>query len=462
MASFSTLIPVTDATTGATLRIGTSQLVKVMASGSGAAVYYFDNSGSLSRVVVTETPAAISTASQVLVSLTVTGGTIYLNANLFVLVQTDGGAGSIVTYYNPEAATQESYEASESPAALQTAISAISASSGGAVTTGLVAFAGGGQGSATQLSFGYNEVITVATAGDSVKLQPAQAGAQITVINDGANAMDVFPATGDTINDGAANTAISVAAGVTIVFSAINATNWESGMQTVETTKIVVTGTTDSTTKDTGSIVTKGGIGAEKAIFAGTTINAGTRILTGAGAVGTPSLVVGANDNGQYEISATQQGFSIGNALVGGYNANGFFTGVIEEQVASAGVAVDSVLLKDGGVSDTGATIFADFTPILAQDDIAAGAGGAIAVTNYLTTVNTDAGGDAFTLTNATQIGQLKKILLVVDGGGDAVITPTALSGGTTITMGDATDYVILKWTGAAWICIENFGCVIA
>lgn len=235
MSAFSTLIPVTVVSPASTLYLGTAQIVKVITSGSGAAVYYYDNGGALERVVVSETPAQIYTAAQTLIALTLTGGTVYINANLIISVITDGATGSYVMYNNPEAATQEIYEASESPSAIRTAVAAIVSSGGGSVTTGLTAFAGGGQASATQLSFGYNEVTTVATAGDSVKLQPAQAGAMITVLNDGANAMDVFPATGDTINDGAANTAISVAPGVTLSFTAINSTNWETSSQVVET-----------------------------------------------------------------------------------------------------------------------------------------------------------------------------------------------------------------------------------
>lgn len=103
-------------------------------------------------------------------------------------------------------------------------------------------------------------------------------------------------------------------------------------------------------------------------------------------------------------------------------------------------------------------TMFAGFYPTTIQNDITAGTGGAISITNYLTTINTDAGGDAFTLADGTYSGQLKKILLVVDGGGNATIT---LTGYTSITMNDATDYVILMWTGSAWKAIENFGCTI-
>ena len=97
----------------------------------------------------------------------------------------------------------------------------------------------------------------------------------------------------------------------------------------------------------------------------------------------------------------------------------------------------------------------AAFIPSAAQNNITAGTGGAISITNYLTTINTDAGGDAFTLANGSTAGQLKKILLVVDGGGNATIT---LTGYTSIVMNDAADYVILQWTGTAWICIENSG----
>lgn len=114
-----------------------------------------------------------------------------------------------------------------------------------------------------------------------------------------------------------------------------------------------------------------------------------------------------------------------------------------------------------GGV--TNGTQIAAFYPQVAQNNIAAGTGGAILVTNYLTTINTDAGGDAFTLANGTVKGQMKKILLVVDGGGNGVVTPaTALAGGTTITFNDAADYVILQWSGTAWVVLENSGTTIA
>lgn len=60
------------------------------------------------------------------------------------------------------------------------------------VAQGLVAKAGGGQVGATPLPAFINEITIVATANDSVMLPPGFAGARITVINDAANAVQVF------------------------------------------------------------------------------------------------------------------------------------------------------------------------------------------------------------------------------------------------------------------------------
>lgn len=139
-------------------------------------------------------------------------------------------------------------------------------------------------------------------------------------------------------------------------------------------------------------------------------------------------------------------------------NATGVTTDTITERTAAAGVTIDSLKVKDGGASNTAGTAFAGFFYTAAQNNITAGTGGAISVANYLTTINTDAGGDAFTIAAGGQIGQLKKVLLVADGGGDATIT---LTGYTSIVMNDATDYVVLIWGGAAWFVLENSGCTV-
>jgi len=110
----------------------------------------------------------------------------------------------------------------------------------------------------------------------------------------------------------------------------------------------------------------------------------------------------------------------------------------------------------------TSGGFYSGFYPSVAADDIAAGAGGAISVANALTTINTDAGGDAFSLANGTVVGQIKNIQLVVDGTGAAVVTPASFLDGTTITFDDAGDSCSLMWNGTAWVLVSNNGGTVA
>ncbi|SRR5216684_3450064 len=74
----------------------------------------------------------------------------------------------------------------------------------------ITAKAGGGKTNAYQLTASLNRISICATGGDSVKLpSKPSAGAQVVVINDGAQSAQVFGANNDTI-DGVA-TAIGVA-----------------------------------------------------------------------------------------------------------------------------------------------------------------------------------------------------------------------------------------------------------
>lgn len=183
----------------------------------------------------------------------------------------------------------------------------------------------------------------------------------------------------------------------------------------------------------------------------------GTGIALPDGLVSALSIRLGADgNNGIYGVSDTQMGFAVEGALVGGANASGLFTDVIAEQTNTVGVTVDGVLCKDGGVSAN--SMFAGFFPTAAGQDLSGA--GAINVTSYYTAWTTTAA-DAGTMAAGTQIGQRKKIKLIVDGG-DGTLTPTSLSGGTTITFNDAGDYVEMIWNGANWFVIENFGCTIA
>lgn len=159
-------------------------------------------------------------------------------------------------------------------------------------------------------------------------------------------------------------------------------------------------------------------------------------------------------------------GSSIARSTVakGGYSLTTAVLDILAANTCCAKNIVADSLTVEGPITFTvgGNTFYATFVPATDQEFIPAGTGGAINLTSYCTFISTDAGGDSFTLANGTIIGQLKKIYLFVDGGGDATITPVSLSGGTSIIMDDAADYVVLLWNGTAWVAIEVLGALIA
>jgi len=94
---------------------------------------------------------------------------------------------------------------------------------------------------------------------------------------------------------------------------------------------------------------------------------------------------------------------------------------------------------------------FATFIPLAAQQALTGS--GAVNLTSFYTTLNTTGGG-AYTLADGVVKGQLKKVQLLVDAG-DAVLTPTNLAGGSTITFADIGDYALLAFDGTDWVAIE-------
>lgn len=84
---------------------------------------------------------------------------------------------------------------------------------------GLTALAGGGQaGSVSVAQWQMSRFTTVASSGDSCVLGFSFMGHFRVIINAGANAMNVFPRAGDSINALAINTAFSIPAGKTAIF----------------------------------------------------------------------------------------------------------------------------------------------------------------------------------------------------------------------------------------------------
>lgn len=96
----------------------------------------------------------------------------------------------------------------------------------GSSANALTAHAGGTQAAALQLAKQINNVTTVATAADSVKLPASVAGMEVLVSNLGANPMQVFGAGTDTINDVATATGVSQMVSSAVLYSCPVAGKW--------------------------------------------------------------------------------------------------------------------------------------------------------------------------------------------------------------------------------------------
>jgi hypothetical protein len=92
------------------------------------------------------------------------------------------------------------------------------------VGTGISA-AGTTQGTATALTKEFNQV-TAVSSNQGVVLPTAVAGMAIVITNTSANSLNVYPASGATINTLSANAAVTQAAGSTLQFVAMTSTQW--------------------------------------------------------------------------------------------------------------------------------------------------------------------------------------------------------------------------------------------
>ena len=141
------------------------------------------------------------------------------------------------------------------------------------------------------------------------------------------------------------------------------------------------------------------------------------------------------------------------------FGSGGLLADVIDESTGAAGVTVDSMAIKDGGLTllAAGAVLGQGSTkgslvPAAAQQALSGA--GAVNITTYYTAV-TNTGANALTLVDGAQVGQLKKIQMIVDPGSDSTLTPSNLSGGSTIVFADVGDYCVLMWDGTNWVALE-------
>ena len=93
------------------------------------------------------------------------------------------------------------------------------------VTASITAVNPGAQGDGA-LTTDINEISVCGTQDDAVTLPTAVAGLEITVINNGAQRLEIFPASADHIDAGAVNVAVTLAAAANATFVAYDATHW--------------------------------------------------------------------------------------------------------------------------------------------------------------------------------------------------------------------------------------------
>ena len=122
--------------------------------------------------------------------------------------------------------------------------------------------------------------------------------------------------------------------------------------------------------------------------------------------------------------------------------------------VQSTGNGAVQILPGITGNGSGGTLTNVGYIPDNQSFDIAAGGTTtALSLTSYVNTIATDAGGDAFTLADGLATGQLMKVILVTDGGGDGTLTiASAISSSLDIiTFSNVGDVAELMWNGTAW-----------
>lgn len=112
----------------------------------------------------------------------------------------------------------------------------------------------------------------------------------------------------------------------------------------------------------------------------------------------------------------------------------------------------NSFNVLDGSVIGGASSNFFFMSPVATQQNLSgAGAINLTTHTTFWTTTSTDAG----TLADGKK-GQFKRIVMTVDGG-DGTLTPSNLSGGTTITFSAIGDTAELYFNGSGWIPINLY-----
>lgn len=299
----------------------------------------------------------------------------------------------------------------------------------------VVAFATGGQASATALSstVSHHRVITVVTNGDSVKLPAATVGQEHYVRNDGVKTMQVFGQAGETINGVASATGVAQAPGMGVWYCCTTAGAWTSSPTNL--IAIAANGTSAAPTITVGATAITEGLYNATSGFLGLTGSSGQFFAAGATNLAllnsTQLQLRSANFLGW--SSGVVDGGTASDAVVGRASANSFvYSGAVSTIAISRTEINKSVTaIADAVATATftvtipnashNATIEFEFTGILGAGG-AIGAGEASATNSYKVNVSRTPGVNAVASAVSTAFGAVASNVA-----GAATVTCTAV-----------------------------------
>lgn len=126
----------------------------------------------------------------------------------------------------------------------------------------------------------------------------------------------------------------------------------------------------------------------------------------------------------------------------------------IAECTLNEGTTFQSAIQAEGGIfADNGGFI----APFIGSNppEIVSGPG-TLSVDAYVSNIETIGTADAFVMGDGYIKGQVKRVVHYIDGG-SAVLTPSNLSGGTTLTFSTVGEFVEMYWNGTDWF-VYNIG----
>ncbi len=419
MSAYSQPTVVTVSATGTEFDLYAENIVYITANGNGSTITFMDNGAVPRQIVVDEAPSTISTDCQVTILVSdISENEAYINVDRIVDVidYVVGDANSKI-YYNAGGPANKIIIVEETRSAIRTAAELLITAAVGAYAeldannewtvaqifdapnvqstdATVSAHAGGGQASATALTKYYNNVTTVTTAGDSVKLLTAVVGTVQIVKNNGATTLAVFPFSGDAINGGSVDASINLNPGDQLSFTATTTSNWET--EGVESLGVLFLSTDMHAAKEVDHVVVVDATTTAATVGGKLTIAAGAGATSGAGG----ALVLNGGAGG----------------TTGAGGAITFTSGAATNVTAGTGAASGAITVTVG-VSATATTG-------------TGGAGAAIAVTGK-------AGGAA---TGAAGIGGAGSVTSVTSGAGGAASDSSGgnagAGGATSVTAG--------------------------